>query len=768
MKRTKAILLLFAAAVFQLSSAFLSVIEFRDSPLRSCYNDRRDSRISKEFVNGQELPLPNSLETLVSLIERYEVLNPTLGNVEIIKRFLVSFRIDDLSPDLTKNALRKTYSTLLNKFHKAFFGIPDKVQYAFAEDDFSNDEKCALHFMLSHTVNDTKRDRDAQLEQFPNLAKHPRENGVVSLHAKWKHAIAINRVLMGLMAGLSGSNKINAADILARLKAGDQDSVRDVQVNRLYAVTISDLVTIAIRNDDMDLLPNGLWNDITCTTEYALNDNNREYLSTSLLRGAIDGLILGKKVEEKPQIYSRLRVSQILRMYYGTSGLPDDQERTSWCTRERIFSNMQELKDEVMNFNKLYKAQAGEIPADNALDKIGQAISLIQGSVFGEITEEAAEECSGSETSFEKRCSSPYDIFAIFDNSVGDSLKIFQQELIGNLSVSFDIRPRGSSVGVYTNSKPQSSNLLDVVANNTGISGCPACFARYIMRSGAKEDEAEVFRDLNETLTEFDKNYETQQNELSEPKAGRPSKIVLYFNYGNPSTSDYQLRDALWEIEKYFREATILAIGNKKESLEVFTRDDTTDVFVESSNPTNVARRLKTRICKAPAEFTFKNCYQNSRGAEADNKQEYFIPLNKFQYWAIYPKYFLKSYKISMKFRALNGGQIRVCFSRSYKKIIEDRTGYEVTCEEGEEVAFTEWNPCHRRTVYSCNPFYFFIEGKKAPNDKYCESVRCSTAKDIQFEFQHDGMSCNMASLSSISSLAFVFALILYFLQKRA
>lgn len=50
-----------------------------------------------------------------------------------------------------------------------------------------------------------------------------------------------------------------------------------------------------------------------------------------------------------------------------------------------------------------------------------------------------------------------------------------------------------------------------------------------------------------------------------------------------------------------------------------------------------------------PGEFTYKACNQTSPAKEADNKQEVYISPNKIQYWAMYPKYFLKSYGITMK-----------------------------------------------------------------------------------------------------------------------
>ncbi|GFU27047.1 uncharacterized protein NPIL_119481, partial [Nephila pilipes] len=98
--------------------------------------------------------------------------------------------------------------------------------------------------------------------------------------------------------------------------------------------------------------------------------------------------------------------------------------------------------------------------------------------------------------------------------------------------------------------------------------------------------------------------------------------------------------------------ATILALGPNKESLKVFTIKDDHDIFqlpTGATNAADIAAKLKSRICKAPAEFQFKECDRNSRASEQENRQEAVVGLNKKQYWAMYPKYFLKSYSLTLK-----------------------------------------------------------------------------------------------------------------------
>ncbi|XP_035213073.1 uncharacterized protein LOC118186996 isoform X2 [Stegodyphus dumicola] len=569
------------------------------------------------------------------------------------------------------------------------------------------------------------------------------------------------------MAGLRGNNEMEASVILKKIKPVGKDGLKGVKVKLLPAVTLGDLISAFVssnyQRDNPIFFPNGEWNEDVCPTEYYLNENVKSVVSYSLLRGAIDGFILGRLVEENLQTYKHLRLSQILRMYYGPSGLVSgtNSKDQQWCNRNSLYTSKKVSNEEYKNYLKLYNVYRA---ADDKsqLDEIDNVLNIIENKaeIFEIVSVESSTECR-TDSSQGAKCETPTNIFAILDGAQLNNN--FQMEVIGKLSVDFDIRPHGSSVGVYFNSKSMQRRSLDLIANHTGISGCPGCYVRHYRRSGgSKLNEDEVFHSLNETLTEFEEAYDKAQENLHEAKSGTPAKVILYFNNGKP-TNTHKLRDAVWEVEKYFREAVILAIGSNTEALQVFTRNDDTDIFSEKNVDTLVPK-LKSRICKVPAEFQFKKCESKSRGV--DTKQLIFIPANKIQYWAMYPKYFLKSLSISLKFQPEEGAQIKVCFSRNYYRIIEDRTQY-VECQDssGAEIEFRVSNPCKGRNEHNCDPFYFFVEGKKSGSN-LCENFGCSTAKDIKVEFQHEGISCSAASFVSVSALTFLFAAFIFFVHR--
>lgn len=52
---------------------------------------------------------------------------------------------------------------------------------------------------------------------------------------------------------------------------------------------ITDLITRLSSKDEVKILPNGEWTDVSCPTEYRLDDNNGGFVTNSELRGAVDG-----------------------------------------------------------------------------------------------------------------------------------------------------------------------------------------------------------------------------------------------------------------------------------------------------------------------------------------------------------------------------------------------------------------------------------------------------------------------------------------------
>lgn len=134
--------------------------------------------------------------------------------------------------------------------------------------------------------------------------------------------IAIGRIMTGLCAGLMRDNSVS-------LKKWAPGSL--YIVDNLFAATIAyDLARSALFSKNAGKTsrfgPSGRWSaDQECPARYLLNRGEVSDATDALILGGVDGFILGQglpKWESK-----RVRLGQILRMYYG-SGMKYNQPRS--------------------------------------------------------------------------------------------------------------------------------------------------------------------------------------------------------------------------------------------------------------------------------------------------------------------------------------------------------------------------------------------------------------------------------------------------------
>ena len=81
---------------------------------------------------------------------------------------------------------------------------------------------------------------------FETLSKYPREQGVASFLHDRTHAIAVNRLLLGIAAGLSGVPQTTVHQVIRTLVRNPiLGKVPDGTIDQIKAVTLSDLLEIS-------------------------------------------------------------------------------------------------------------------------------------------------------------------------------------------------------------------------------------------------------------------------------------------------------------------------------------------------------------------------------------------------------------------------------------------------------------------------------------------------------------------------------------------
>ena len=196
----------------------------------------------------------------------------------------------------------------------------DNIDFNFPEESLSEDEKCAMFFMMSHTVNRTRVNLDYQNNiDYQNF--FGKELGAVSLFNSDRLAISINTVLVAMSIGFFNIKSIEPFN---------STYSADPFLDPLLTVTFADKLAMAaikalanIENKPM-FGSEGTWNSTYCQTEYKLSSEGVQ-VTMADLNGAIDGWLLGRKLlSEGGQFLKQLKLSSILKLFYSKDGLTSD------------------------------------------------------------------------------------------------------------------------------------------------------------------------------------------------------------------------------------------------------------------------------------------------------------------------------------------------------------------------------------------------------------------------------------------------------------
>lgn len=197
--------------------------------------------------------------------------------------------------------------------------------------------------------------------------------------------------------------------------------------------------------------------------------------------------------------------------------------------------------------------------------------------------------------------------------------------------------------------------------------------------------------------------------------------------------------------------------------------------------------KLLLRMCDIPAVFQYPMCFK----APSDNAISVgYISPGRKQYWMMSPKTFFASRSVRMIFKA-DGGRLRICFGRmprpdesaqkygreyqsngislggssssgsdnnaalsSGQSSSDDyytglRYGVCKDVSSGQEIDFMVEEPCYKKSIAECEPFYYVIKeisnpGEVDPN-YMCKDEGCKRFDQAKFTMSHTGVICSSA-----------------------
>lgn len=632
------------------------------------------------------------------------------------------------------------------------------------------------------------------------------EDGVVSFRNDPKEAIAPSKVLIGILAGLTNNLKTDFHDISSKY---DESTEKKELKNPILAVTLGNIPGAAVFSEDNGNTDTNLAFGLQGTwTNYGLDgqvDTEAEkrfkmgkyytiYQNTvtpvskivaasrgsaAQIRGALDGYIIGNELRELSQknMLKNIRLSTILRSYYSlphiTTGSVDFS--VSYCDRASKIASESAIKEEAELYSILYQ----HVAEVNGNTKVSEFMSSLNS--LSQDTQICGQKPT---TTMDKnsKCETPSDLIFVVDPNLEN---LPQTSSMVNC-ISSRINKISSyqghiSIFLNTNSKtsyayvPSSYPFGTILFNGTNIGQADEAFYRFRQEKqnpSAITNLGEFYENLNKTITGLE--YWTTKRFTSN---GDSSKNVIIIDYDMLKMPTDQK-----EIDRYYRFKDGLIYDNKNVEYLVIANNEKIfdDILLKNHDKeqnshnknyyspvmgqnqdtllNNLAKEIENKICDNPANLIYSKCHD--KPSENEKFETYITPGYK-QNWVMRPEFFLKSFHMEFKVKAI-GGTIKYCWDRVFPPEKQEN------CKEltsGKEELFYIDDPCKKRDVYSCDPIYITIWGKT--NGGICEDAACQSMDQIKFSITHKGVSCNSSGKIVVAAFLQIICFISVLLFNR-
>lgn len=793
--------LLWAIIIFIFTSGGFSQPEFlpiENSHLLACYNE------SAIFNKNYHYPA-QSLENLLAIIEKIErhYAFYSLPFSDIAMYLLTRFRFDGISKkaftyenrdlnwikDLNAQSLQTLQHAIVSRGY-----IQEK--YKLYEVNFLTlEEKCSLHWMLSHTLNITTRGDENnraltpppfQNNRFkrqinpgpPNIinsvvSRNPLEWGVMYTPSG---TVATSLVLLGLSTVTTQSDSTaTIASILPTL------SINDLFKRETIDIRIASYGPIALAadggiqnpggldgNTNSKIGPDGWWNCSVCPNEFTLR--YKATLATDAeVYGALDGFHLGMKIRDATSSYLQLKLSHILRMYYNRGIFGDLRA----CNRFKMLKEYAETDRALLtnNLGKLIVAlgktsgtvtnlDAGRTRADRLLNLLLQ--NYTEGSV-------ASKTQCPDVTTLEPETIPLVDLYVVLDNNVlNDPIRYDEAAtLIGEVGNLMDIATNASHIGVYINDVRLFDYLYPI--NRTFPAAELKCKLKWMkfdnFQTSPRANMAETIKKLKQHFTERG-HYEDERGFTK-----TPAKVVMFFLSGQQLGSN--IEDVRWMLDLLRRdhpEVEILATGSSSANVEVFVANTHEDFFNFGSllEAREVAERIYARLQKFGSLLYYPQCYNWGSGRRENVMITSYIGNNTRHFHTVPSKAFNASSYFRIEVRA-SFYSLKVCVSRSEDIFVVTNRVQCSTVDAGAASQTIFYNNACNHLSRFCPSIYLRVEtlpsaASLAGTAAVCvsDTQMCRTADEAPYYITITGGYCGCSAIRATFSVLLLSLFIIF------
>ncbi|XP_066977234.1 uncharacterized protein [Macrobrachium rosenbergii] len=762
----------------------------------NCYVERSSSMGISALV---ETRMPMSMDNFIALVEKYERQHTMESAGRIADALISRYRKDGMVYDpeqLTaymyqpKETFEIDKQDIIRNLLSSSYEVP--------VDTFENREECSLHFMMSHST-DTyphpginefwqnsgryRRDANQRLSSYSQPAgiepaTHPIENGVVLSSSG---PVALGTLLAGISTTLSGNEQTIASVLGDNVVNYMPDEMKVKRLNPLYVATLAgDIGQTALKASNSPstikafLGPTGKFSNSTAAPKlFTLKDGNDGiiiYLTRSEIFAGIDAMLITQYLTSASS--SRVKLSQILRMYYSDRGLPNLPTYKA-CNRMEAYNSIRDdekTKEQVLNFMYAYSnydsfaRQYIDENSENFEDiqshftgSLNDAWSAFSGFI-GSYNSDDYESCP-TYTQGSVKCETTTDLVVVYNREGGVQDSQAQREYITLLAQKIGVGQDRSRLGVID---ARNAEWLMPVTNVSNVADLGANFTLNSQQFGSGGSSADAMRIL-ETLHNYYFEFYNLSHSSGENATANSQVVVWNVPRSAPDFNDDNNLKVLRDFHLSFPDVYFLLVGNTQADYVNVLHDKEKDFFkINLLDTEETADQIAKRVCQIPKVFFYPACdtdlpqYTDYR--EDTHIFKGYVTPNYTTYAMIAPQNFKYSYHVTL---TLQSQDVKVCASRVSMSV--DSTAEDIQCQEATNEAL-EWHElCTDSNLTLCSPIYLSISGTPTGNVR-CDANDCQFPNQVEYKIGHEGLVCGAASFNISLLLLAILALLHYHL----
>ncbi|XP_066254933.1 uncharacterized protein [Euwallacea similis] len=719
---------------------------------------------------------PATVNMLVEFIRKLEDANPTLTPRELSALIIQSLRQDGIARTIAPVDKRFAipYAASRVERHKfraiIRYQLPT-IQQTLNYGDLNPYEKCSLHYLISNTIDNRRRDNEATecakaaryTARITRDVKEGEENtegdtelisqdSVVGVSSA---AVSTNMSTCPIELGViqTQSGAVKAGNVLAGIATGlNQEYITNENsstYDNRYASTIAGELCETILSqatDPIELGNSGGWNSSINPKYFFLQSNAPLQTTDAELRGALDGLYLGLKMNSLTSAYSDLRISQLIDMYYSPyeKGILDGSLKG--CNRSILYTDLttsDEMTTQLVNYmGVLFNygiARVSLVPS--AFQQLSKAaVTALNTRLTNMASSDVA--CRGAQA-IERVVT---DLLIFIDSSWPFTTV---QPVLSHILNNIDVNKYQSRVTLYGG-----STLRNLTANGTRY--LSDFYLQY--NQSIHKNETTGFNYIE--IFELMESYGSAKLDNSSYTGGE-STIALLIPKTSPTNEQNTFLSQRREVfNKLLPDITFLVLGSGSAADYSNIISNTKRDFVSLKESTSeeslstTGQSVVSSIRQVPRSLVNPACTSQYTGsAKTFEVTDYVEPLGT-NYYSISPHYFCSGSETrNLKIREQGYGTISICISRDNIKPANSTDGNCTAISSSESVTDIT-NFCDGSTVSSCQPIYISINGANSTGN--CKSTSCRFPTDIQYTITLENVGCTNGSIVTAASALLV------------